>query len=103
MHVARRFPAIGRMKSEKAIPILTRYLIDTDPKVILQSVRALLYFKEKPEVQTALDSLREHPNELIREHLVSEIDHKKSGRQNGKKDPQHPSRPRCPQKCDYSC
>ena len=85
--------AIGRMRSEKAIPILTSYLTDTDPKVILQSVRALLYFKERPEVQTALDSLREHPNELIREHLASEIDNKKSRRQNGKKDPHHPSSP----------
>ena len=85
--------AIGRMRSEKAIPILTLYLIDTDPKVILQSVRALLYFKEKPEVRSALDSLREHPNELIREHLASEIERKKSGQQNGKKDPQHPISP----------
>ena len=85
--------AIGRMRSQKAIPILTDYLTDTDPKVILQSVRALLYFKEKPEVQTALASLREHPNELIREHLASEMDEKKSGRQNGKKDPHHPTSP----------
>ena len=85
--------AIGRMRSEKAIPTLTHYLVDTDPKVILQSVRALLYFKEKPEVRTALDSLREHPNELIREHLISEIDEKKSERQNGKKDLQHPISP----------
>ena len=93
--IARReaISAIGRMRSEKAIPILTLYLTDTDPKVILQSVRALLYFKEKPEVQTALDALREHPNELIREHLIGEIDEKKSGRQHGKKDPQHPSSP----------
>lgn len=85
--------AIGRMRSEKAIPTLTHYLVDTDPKVVLQSVRALLYFKEKLEVRAALDSLREHPNELIREHLASEIERKKSGRQNGKKDPQHPISP----------
>ena len=85
--------AIGRMRSEKAIPILTHYLTDTDPKVILQSVRALLYFKEEPEVQTALAALREHPNELIREHLVSEIDQKKSGRQKIKRDRHHPTSP----------
>ena len=85
--------AIGRMRSEKAIPTLTYYLTDTDPKVVLQSVRALLYFKEKSEVQTALDSLLEHPNELIREHLASEIERKKSGRQTSKKDPQHPMSP----------
>ena len=85
--------AIGRMRSVKAIPILTYYLADTDPKVILQSVRALLYFKEKPQVQTALDSLREHPNELIQEHLANEIKEKKSQRQKRKKDPDHPTSP----------
>ena len=85
--------AIGRMRSEKAIPTLMQYLTDTDPKIVLQSVRALLYFKENPEVQTALNALLEHPNELIREHLISEIKEKKSGQQNGKKDPQHPISP----------
>ena len=85
--------AIGRMRSEKAIPILTRYLTDADPKVILQSVRGLLYFKEKPEVQTALDLLREHPNELIREHLASELKSKNSRSKNGRKDPSHPTSP----------
>ena len=85
--------AIGRMRSEKAIPILMHYLTDKDPKVILQSVRALLYFKEKSEIQTALDSLREHPNELIREHLVNEIEDKKSRQQNTRKDPHHPTSP----------
>lgn len=85
--------AIGRMRSQKAIPILMHYLNDTDPKVVLQSVRALLYFKEKPEVQTALESLREHPNELIREYLANEIKGKGSRQRNGKKDPYHPSSP----------
>ena len=85
--------AIGRMRSEKAIPTLTRYLTDTDPKVVLQSVRALLYFKENPEVQTALDSLLEHPNELIREHLTNEIKNKKNRQKNGQKNPHHPTSP----------
>ena len=85
--------AIGRMRSEKAIPILTHYLTDMDPKVILQSVRGLLYFKQKPEVQIALDSLREHPNELIREHLASEVKNKRTRRENEKKDPHHPTSP----------
>ena len=31
--------AIGRMRSEKAIPILIEFLTDTDPKVILQALR----------------------------------------------------------------
>ena len=87
--------AIGRMRSQKAIPILTDYLTDTDPKVILQSVRALLYFKEKPEVQTALESLREHPNELIREQKIRTAKREKR--------PASPKQSRCPEKCDYSC
>ena len=85
--------AIGRMRSENAIPILTQHLADTDPKVILQALRGLLYFKEKPEVKTALDSLREHPNELIREHFASEVPGKSLRLQNEKKDPHHSASP----------
>ena len=64
--------AIGRMRSEKAIPILTQFLDDKDPKVVLQGLRALLYFKGHPEVEKALATLREHPNEMIREHFENE-------------------------------
>ncbi len=85
--------AIGRMRNEKAIPVLIQHLADADPKVILQALRGLLYFKEKPEVQKALDSLYKHPNELIREHLASEVKDKSARSQNTKKDPSHPSSP----------
>ena len=61
--------AIGRMRSEKAISILAEFLADTDPKVVLQGLRALLCFKDNPEAEEALDTLREHPNEMIREHF----------------------------------
>ena len=81
--------AIGRMRSEKAIPILIESLTDVDPKVVLQALRGLLYFKEKPEVQIALNALREHPNELIREHFVSEVKNKNAKLQNRKRDPHH--------------
>ena len=64
--------AIGRMRSEKAIPILTQFLDDRDPKVILQGLRALLCFKGHPEAEKALATLREHPNEMIREHFENE-------------------------------
>ena len=85
--------AIGRLRSEKAITILTQYLADADPKVVLQALRGLLYFKEKSEVQTALDSLSEHPNELIREHLASEVKNKSARSHGIKKDQHHPSSP----------
>ena len=61
--------AIGRMRSEKAIRVLTEFLSDTDPKVVLQGIRALLYFKGHPEVEDAFTTLRDHPNEMIREHF----------------------------------
>ena len=64
--------AIGRMRSEKAIQILTEFLSDADPKVVLQGLRALLYFKGHLEVEEALATLREHPNEMIREHFENE-------------------------------
>ncbi len=65
--------AIGRLKTENAIPILTQFTMDTDPKIILQALRGLLYFKEHPKVQSALASLAEHPNELIREQIAREL------------------------------
>ncbi len=61
--------AIGRLKSEKAIPVLRHFLRDTAPKIILQAVRGLLCFKEHPEVLRCLTPLREHPNELLSEHV----------------------------------
>ena len=85
--------AIGRLRSEKAIPILIDFLTDTDPKVVLQALRGLLYFKEKSEVQTALDALREHPNELIREHLAIEVQNNGARSKNTKKDREHSASP----------
>ena len=73
--IARReaVSAIGRLKTENAIPILTQFTTDADPKIILQALRGLLYFREHPEVQSALASLAEHPNELIREQIAREL------------------------------
>ncbi len=65
--------AIGRLKTENAIPILTRFTTDTDPKVVLQAVRGLLYFKRHRETQIVLTSLAEHPNELIQEQIAREL------------------------------
>ena len=64
--------AIGRMRSEKAIPILTHFLSDADPKIVSQALRALLCFKGHPETVEALSTLRDHPNEMIREHFENE-------------------------------
>ena len=53
--------AIGRLKTENAIPILARYTTDNDPKIILQALRGLLYFREHPDVKSTLVSLENIP------------------------------------------
>jgi hypothetical protein len=58
--------AIGRLRLPNAIPFLCRLLHDPDPKVVLQVIRALLCFRQRPEVQAALQPLTDHPNELVR-------------------------------------
>ena len=74
--------AIGRLRSQKAIPILKRCLADSDPKIILQALRGLLFFKNQPDVQQALTPLCEHPNEIIREHIARELNGQLRGKSN---------------------
>ncbi len=73
--IARReaVSAIGRLKTQNAIPILTQFTLDPDPKIILQALRGLLYFRKHPKVKSALASLAEHPNEMIREQIAREL------------------------------
>ncbi|MCS6919454.1 MAG: DNA methyltransferase [Fimbriimonadales bacterium] len=59
--------AIGRLRTPEAIPVLKESLLDADPKVATQAIRGLLVFRERPEVQEALRSLKAHPSELVRD------------------------------------
>ncbi|MGQ9657693.1 MAG: DNA methyltransferase [Fimbriimonadales bacterium] len=63
--------ALGRMRQPEVVPLLCQCLRDEDPKVVLQALRGLLYFRERSEVQQAIDALRQHPNELIQSALDS--------------------------------
>lgn len=65
--------AIGRLRSEKAIPALIKLLEDNDPKVVMQAIRGLLVFSQKEEVRKELKKLINHPNELIKEVINKEI------------------------------
>lgn len=69
---------IGRMRSYKAIPFLLEMLSDSDPKVLLQAIRALLVFRSNPIVQEALKKLMTHPNEMIQSVIQKEFFYKKS-------------------------
>ncbi|MBL7068197.1 MAG: HEAT repeat domain-containing protein [Candidatus Marinimicrobia bacterium] len=69
---------IGRMKSEKAIPFLIEMLKGTDPKVVLQVIRALLVFKSNSIVQEELKKLANHSNEMIQYVIQKQFYTKKS-------------------------
>ncbi len=65
--------AIGRLRTPEAIPALINALKDPDAKVALQAVRGLFVFRDLPEVHQALQTLTNHPNELVRDALHSTL------------------------------
>lgn len=65
--------SIGRMRSSKAISVLVKKLSDSDPKVVLQAIRALLVFKNNYEVRAELKKLKNHPNEVIKDVISKEF------------------------------
>jgi len=68
--------AIGRMRNERAIPTLVRFLQDDDPNVVMQAIRGLLVFKTHKRVRECLQPLEDHPNEQIQYVLQSEFEPK---------------------------
>jgi len=65
--------AVGRLRNEKAIPVLIEFLKDNDPKVVMQAIRGLLVFSQREEVKKELKKLIDHPNELIKEVINKEV------------------------------
>jgi hypothetical protein len=64
--------SIGRMRNKKAIPILIKSLKDSDPKIVLQAIRGLLFFNDNNLVVTELKKLINHPNEVIKNVIEKE-------------------------------
>ena len=69
--------SIGRQRSKKNIEILLVLSKDPDPKVVMQCIRALLYFKNDVKVKKRLVQLKSHKNEVIQQVLQSELSAKK--------------------------
>ncbi len=65
--------AIGRMRDEKNINILSDFLNDEDPKVVMQAIRGLLALSNKEKIKPILKPLLNHPNEVIQEVIHKEI------------------------------
>ena len=70
--------SVGRQRLEKNIDILLEFSKDNDPKVILQSIRGLLYFKHNSQVKKRLETLQKHKNETISQVLEIELKSNKS-------------------------
>jgi len=64
--------SIGRLRNKENIPLLIEILNDKDPKIVMQAMRALFIFKDLTEVRNALEPLKNHKNEIIRE--ITEIE-----------------------------
>lgn len=65
--------AIGRLRNEKAIPTLIKFLVANDPKIVMQAIRGLLIFSNNNQIKKELAKLINHPNELIKEVIGKEI------------------------------
>ena len=73
-HVRREaVSSLGRLRDPKSISFLCSITNDSDPKVLIQVVRALLIFKDKSLVQKKIHELLGHENEMIQEILLKSL------------------------------
>ncbi len=68
--------AIGRLHNEDAVPYLIKCLSDEDPKIVLQAIRGLLPFSGKNKIDKSLLSIKDHPNEIVREVINNKFNKK---------------------------
>ena len=61
--------AIGRLKDKKIIKSLVPFLKDSDPNIVLQSLRALEKFKNDKQVLENISKLKKHKNEQIKKYV----------------------------------
>ena len=64
--------SIGRLKHKSSVPVLLELLKEPDPKIILQAIRGLLFFKTNREVFKKLKTLSQHPNEMIQKVIAKD-------------------------------
>lgn len=76
--------AIGRMRTREAIPFLLETLKNDDPKIISQSIRALLVYKGESTVDDTLIKFINHENEMVRDVIYKEYFSEKNNSQGAK-------------------
>lgn len=82
--------SMGRLRSPRAITLLTRILGNEDPKVVLQAIRGLLVFRDYPTVIKALKEIADHPNEMVQSVIRREF---RNGKNERKDQPPHTMSP----------
>jgi len=65
--------SLGRQRNQDLVDFFITVLNEKDPKIVLQSIRALLVFKNDSNVKKALENIIDHPNEMIKEVLNIEF------------------------------
>ena len=65
--------SIGRKRDPQLKNILIKYTGSPNPEIAMQAIRGLLVFRKDPTVQIYLETLCEHPNDMIRDVMQQEI------------------------------
>ena len=65
--------SIGRKRDPLLKSVLLKYARDPNPEVAMQAIRGLLVFKREPAMLRELETLCDHPNEMIREVVQWEV------------------------------
>lgn len=65
--------SIGRKRDPQLKNILIKYTGSPNPEIAMQAIRGLLVFRKDPMVQIYLETLCEHPNDMIRDVMQQEM------------------------------
>ncbi len=65
--------SIGRKRDPQLKNILIKYTGSPNPEIAMQAIRGLLVFRKDPAVQIYLETLCEHPNDMIRDVMQQEV------------------------------
>jgi DNA modification methylase len=84
--------ALGRLRNEKCVDYLETLAQDKDPKVVLQAIRGLLYFKDHQNRDLWEKEFSFHPNEQVRDMALGfSIQSSKKKSTRSKKEPLVPN------------
>ncbi len=65
--------SIGRKRDPQLKNILIKYTGSHNPEIAMQAIRGLLVFRQDPMVKIYLETLCDHPNDMIRDVMQQEM------------------------------